>query len=101
MTEYLPLIIVCAVIGAFTVVFLGAYIVLCRRTKNAAGERHMADMEIVKRLLKYAVPYKKEFVLVFVIMLVSIAYDVVSPLLVGKIQGIIKGNFALPELYRG
>ena len=100
MTEYLPLIIVCAVIGAFTVVFLGAYIVLCRRTKNAAGERHMADMEIVKRLLKYAVPYKKEFVLVFVIMLVSIAYDVVSPLLVGKIQGIIKGNFALPELYR-
>ena len=100
MPEYLPLIIVCAVIGAFTVVFLGAYIVLCRRTKNTAGERHMADMEIVKRLLKYAVPYKKEFVLVFVIMLVSIAYDVVSPLLVGKIQGIIKGNFALPELYR-
>ena len=100
MTEYLPLIIACAVIGAFAVVFLGAYIVLCRRTKNASGERHMADGEIIKRLLRYAVPYKKEFFLVFLIMLVSIAYDVVSPLLVGKIQGIIKGSFRLPDLYR-
>ena len=100
MAEYLPLVIVCAVIGAFTVVFLAAYLVLCRRTKNETGERHMADSDIIRRLLRYARPYKKEFVLVFLIMLVSIVYDVVSPLLVGKIQGLIKGSFALPQLFR-
>ena len=60
----------------------------------------MTDREIIGRLTRYAVPYKKDFLLVFVIMLVSIAYDVVSPLLVAQIQGTIKGRFALPELYQ-
>ena len=100
MAEYLPLILVCAIIGAFTVVFLIAYLALCRRTKNETGERHMADSELIRRLFRYAKPYKKEFVLVFLVMLVSIVYDVVSPLLVGRIQGLIKNSFELPQLYR-
>ena len=100
MAEYLPLILVCAIIGAFTVVFLIAYLALCRRTKNETGERHMADSELIRRLFRYAKPYKKEFVLVFLVMLVSIVYDVVSPLLVGRIQGLIKSSFELPQLYR-
>ena len=100
MAEYLPLILVCAIIGAFTVVFLIAYLALCRRTKNQTGERHMADSELIRRLFRYAKPYKKEFVLVFLVMLVSIVYDVVSPLLVGRIQGLIKSSFELPQLYR-
>ena len=100
MNEYLPLIIVCAIIGAFTVVFAGAYIALRRRVKAPANERHMADGELIRRLLKYARPYIKEFVLVFLIMLFSIVYDVVSPLLIGNIQGLIKGSFPLAQLYR-
>ena len=100
MAEYLPLILVCAIIGAFTVVFLIAYLALCRRTKNETGERHMADSELIRRLFRYAKPYKKEFVLVVLVMLVSIVYDVVSPLLVGRIQGLIKSSFELPQLYR-
>ena len=100
MAEYLPLILVCAIIGTFTVVFLIAYLALCRRTKNETGERHMADSELIRRLFRYAKPYKKEFVLVFLVMLVSIVYDVVSPLLVGRIQGLIKSSFELPQLYR-
>ena len=100
MREYLPLFIVCAVIGVFTLIFLCAYLVLKKKTKAETSERHMSDKEIVARLLHYASPYKKEFALVFVIMLVSIAYDVVSPLLVAKIQGTIKGSFALSQLYR-
>lgn len=79
MREYLPLLIVCAVIGVFTILFLAAYAVLKRKTKEETSERHMSDSEIIKRLLGYARPYKKDFVLVFLIMLVSIAYDVVSP----------------------
>lgn len=99
MREYLPLLIVCAVIGVFTILFLAAYAVLKRKTKEETSERHMSDSEIIKRLLGYARPYKKDFVLVFLIMLVSIAYDVVSPLLVADIQGTIKQSFELSRLY--
>ena len=99
MREYLPLLIVCAVIGVFTILFLAAYAVLKRKTKEETSERHMSDSEIIRRLLGYARPYKKDFVLVFLIMLVSIAYDVVSPLLVADIQGTIKQSFELSQLY--
>ena len=99
MREYLPLLIVCAVIGVFTILFLAAYALLKRKTKAETSERHMSDSEIIKRLLGYARPYKKDFVLVFLIMLVSIAYDVVSPLLVADIQGTIKQSFELSRLY--
>lgn len=99
MREYLPLLIVCAVIGVFTILFLAAYAALKRKTKEETSERHMSDSEIIKRLLGYARPYKKDFVLVFLIMLVSIAYDVVSPLLVADIQGTIKQSFELSRLY--
>ena len=99
MREYLPLLIVCAVIGVFTILFLAAYAVLKRKTKEETSERHMSDSEIIRRLLGYARPYKKDFVLVFLIMLVSIAYDVVSPLLVADIQGTIKQSFELSRLY--
>ncbi len=100
MREYLPLLIAMAVIGVFTIVFVVAYIILKHRVKNPTNERHMTDGELIRRLLRYARPYVKEFVLVFAIMLVSIAYDVVSPLLVSRIQGLIKlGDFELSRLY--
>ena len=100
MGEYLPLLIVGAIIGLFTLIFLVAYLILKKKTQAQTSERHMTDREIVVRLTRYAAPYKKDFILVFVIMLISIAYDVVSPLLVAQIQGTIKGRFALPQLYR-
>ena len=100
MGEYLPLLILCAIIGVFSLIFLVAYLVLQRKTRAQTSERHMSDREIIGRLLSYARPYKKEFLLVFLVMLVSIAYDVVSPLLIARIQGTIKGRFTLPELYR-
>ena len=99
MREYLPLIIPCAIIGVFTLVFLCAYAVLKKKTAKETSERHMPDSEIIRRLLRYAAPYKKEFALIFFIMLVSIAYDVVSPLLVATIQGTIKQSFQLSRLF--
>ena len=99
MREYLPLIIPCAIIGVFTLVFLCAYAVLKKKTAKETSERHMPDSEIIRRLLRYATPYKKEFALIFFIMLVSIAYDVVSPLLVATIQGTIKQSFQLSRLF--
>ena len=99
MTEYLPILIVAAIIGAFALAFLVAYGVL-RRKQRKSGERNMADREIIRRLLGYAKPFRKQFALVFAVMAISIAYDVAAPLLVGRIQGIIKGKFELPQLYR-
>ena len=99
MTEYLPILIVTAIIGAFALAFLVAYGVL-RRKQRKSGERNMADREIIRRLLGYAKPFRKQFALVFAVMVISIAYDVAAPLLVGRIQGIIKGKFELPQLYR-
>ncbi len=100
MKEYLPLLIACAVIGLFTLVFVAAYIALKRHVKHPENERHMTDSYLIKRLLQYARPYTKQFVLVFFIMLVSIAYDVMSPLLISRIQGLIKlGSFQLSRLY--
>ncbi len=99
MTEYMPLLIVCAVIGLFTLLFLAAYLILQKKTKDQLSERTMSDKEIVRRLLQYAKPYKKDFALIFLIMLFSIVYDVASPLLVAQIQGTIKTSFQLSQLY--
>ena len=98
--QYLPILIVGAIIGAFTIAFVLAYIALQKHKEQEDDhERHMADSEIVKRLLHYARPYWKSFVLVFFIMVLSIVYDLVSPLIVGDIQGLIKEDFELHQLY--
>ena len=100
MREYLPLLIAGAIIGAFTLAFVIAYACI-KDKKTAVGfERHMSDAEIVRRLLAYAKPYGKEFGLVFFVMLLSIAYDIVSPWLIGEIQNVVKGDFELPLLYK-
>ena len=98
--NYLPLVIAFAIIGAFTVVFLLAWIAL-KKHKDISedNDRKMSDKEIVKRLLQYAKPYWKNFVGVLFIMLFSIVYDILSPLIVGQIQNLIKEDFQLKELF--
>ena len=98
--QYLPILIVGAIIGTFAIVFVLAYIALQKhKEKEEDNERHMADSEIIKRLLRYAKPYWKSFVLVFFIMLLSIVHQILSPLLIGDIQGLIKEEFRLEQLY--
>ncbi len=99
MREYLPLLIVGGIIGTFTLIFVIAYS-LVKNKKEAMGfERNMADSEIVRRLLAYAKPYWKQFVVTLLVMLFSVVYDVVSPLLVGRIVGMVQEEFVLKELY--
>ncbi len=100
MREYLPLLIVGAIIGAFTVAFVLAYAAAKRRKDDMGFERHIPDSEIIRRLAKYAVPYWKDFMLVFFIMAVSIVYDLVSPLIIGNIEETVKAKFELSYLYR-
>ncbi|MBE6922816.1 MAG: ABC transporter ATP-binding protein [Ruminococcaceae bacterium] len=101
MREYLPVLIVGAIIGTFALVFILAYIALQRsKEKFDDNERHMEDKVLIGRLLHYAKPYWKNFVLVFFVMLFSIVYDLLSPLLIGHIQDTIKDPFELSYLFK-
>ena len=100
MRQYYPLIFVIALVSLFTLVFVMAYVFMKDKKTSIGFDRNMKDSDITKRLLKYARPHIKSFVLVFVILILSISYDVVSPLIVGRIEELVKGRFELPELYK-
>ena len=99
MSDYLPILIVGAIIGVFTIVFLIAYFVLKQKKAAVEYERNIADKEIVKRLAKYGLPFWKDFVIVFFIMLLSIGHNILSPLLVGHIEEVVKEKFELSYLF--
>ena len=99
MREYLPLLIVGAIIGTFTLIFVVAYSMVKNKKEAMGFDRNMADSEIIRRLLAYARPYWKQFVLTLVVMMFSVVYDVCSPLLVGKIVGMVQEDFVLRELF--
>ena len=91
--------IVGSIIGSFSIVFLAAYAALRKVKDTHEKERSIPDREIVRRLLGYARPYWKSFILVFFVMLFSIVYDLLSPLIIGRIQGLIRDDFELNSLY--
>ena len=99
MADYFPVLMVAAIILLFAVAFVIAYAKLKKATAKDEKERTMSDREIVKRLLGFAKPYKKQFALVLIIMLISIGYDLLSPILVGNIQNLVKGTFTLNKLF--
>ncbi len=99
MHELFPLLLVGAIVGVLAVIFIIAYATMKDKKEATGFDRHMKDGEIVRRLLVYAKPYRGSFALVLLIMLFSIAYDVISPLLVGRVEEMIKGEFALASLY--
>lgn len=99
MREYYPLLVAGAIIGIFSTAFIIAYAVMKNKKEAFGFDRTLKDSEIIARLLKYAKPYAKQFLLVLLLMLFSISYNVISPLLVGNIEGLIKTEFELSELF--
>ena len=100
MYAFLPLIIVGSIIGAFSIVFVLAYTAIKNKKEAIGYDRNMSDGELIERLMGYAKPYWKEFILIFLIMVFSISYDVISPLIVGEIEKMVKGEFLLNNLYK-
>ena len=100
MREYYPLLIMGAIIGVLSVIFLVAYLSI-KDKKGAIGfDRNMKDTEIVRRLLRYARPHWRSFLLVLLLMVFSIVYDIVSPLIIGNLtQSIGENSFTLQYLY--
>ena len=99
MDKYLPVLVVGAIIGIFTIAFLVAYIKLQRDKSMKEFQRNMPDSVIIRRLLRYGKPYLARFILVFVVLMLSIVYDLLSPILVGEIQELIKNDFPISKLY--
>ena len=99
MIEFYPLIVVIAVIGGAALACLIAYRSIKDSKKDIGFERNMKDGEIAKRLLAYAKPYWKRFALVLLLMVFSIAYDILSPTIIGDVEELVKGDFELSQLW--
>ncbi len=100
MHEYYPLLLCGGVIGLFSAIFIFAYATMKDKKETIGFDRNMKDGELIRRMIVYARPHWKSFALAVVLMLLSIGYDVASPLLVGNIEEMIKGEFALSGLFR-
>jgi len=96
-----PLLLVGAVIGVVTALLVLACALVKDKKETMNFERTMNDGEILRRLAGYAKPYWAKFVVVLFLMLFSIAYDIISPLIVGALEELVSGEFELPRLFAG
>ncbi|MCD7956184.1 MAG: ABC transporter ATP-binding protein/permease [Lachnospiraceae bacterium] len=102
MHEYYPLLLVGAIIGVISAILIAAYALVkeSKESKETADfARSMKDGEILSRLMVYAKPYWKQFLLVLVLVLLSVAYNILSPLIVGEIENLVAGEFTLRPLF--
>ena len=100
MYEYYPLLIAGAVIGVFSAAFIFAFAMIKDKKEAIGFDRNMKDSEIIRRLAHYARPHIKKYLLVFFFMALAIAYDIISPLLVGRIEEIVKSEFEMSTLFK-
>ena len=99
MYEYLPLLILGVIIGTFSVAFIIAYAKIENKKEALGFDRNMSDFEILGRIARYTKPFRKQFLLAFFIMVISIGYDLASPWLVGYIEDLVKDEFELSQLF--
>lgn len=100
MGEYYPLLVIGAIIGVFSIVFSIAFATMKNKKESIGFDRNMKDGEIVRRLMVYAKPHAKSFILVGVTMLFSIAYDIIAPLMIGEIEEMVRvEGFPLSRLF--
>ena len=100
MREYLPILIVGAIVSVLSVIFLIAYVTMKDKKEAIGFDRNMKDGEIIRRLPKYALRQWPSFLLVLLLMVFSIVYDIVSPLVIGELtESIQNETFTLPFLY--
>ena len=108
MNEFLPVIIAAAIIVLFAIGFVIAYALIKNKKESLGFDRNIPDREIIARLLKYARPHTASFVVAGLLMLLAVGYDIISPLLVGRIERLLSTAgvslsrlFALVAVYAG
>ena len=100
MYEYYPLLVVGAIVGIFSIIFFVAYLTIKNKKEEIGFDRTMKDGEICKRLFAYAKPHAAKFVIVGFLLLFSISYDIISPLILGHVVELIKAEFEMVQLYQ-
>ena len=98
MYQYYPILIIGAMLGVISIILTLAFAFMKNKKEAFGFDRTMSDREILTRLLAYAKPYRMRFVAVGLLVCVSIAYDIVSPWLIGTVQETIKGDFEMAPL---
>ena len=94
-----PLLLAGGLIGIVSALLIFAYATVKDKKTSMGFERNIPDREIVRRLAHYAKPYWRSFALAGLLMLFSIVYDIVSPLIVGYVEEMLVGDFALRALF--
>ncbi len=99
MHEYFPILAVAAFVSVASVIFIAAYAMMKNKSEAIGYDRSMKDGEIVKRILTYARPHALSFIAVLIIMALTIAYDIVAPILIAEITGMVAEDFELSRLF--
>ena len=101
MYEYYPLLVVGAIVSLFAAVFILAYAFMKDKKEAIGFDRNMKDSEIIRRLMKYAKPYTKNFIIVLILMIFSIAHEIISPLILGELTNTVgsEDGFELSYLF--
>ncbi len=96
-----PLIIMGAILGVISTLFLVAYLSIKNKKEVLGFDRNMKDIVIIKRLLNYAKPHYKSFIIVFLLMIFCVSSDIILPLLIGNITEILgEDNFEFIRILR-
>ena len=94
-----PIIYVSAILGVLSIIFIVAYVCIKDKKEAFGFDRNMKDSEITKRLLLYAKPYYKRFIIVFSLLVLIIGADIILPIITGGIIEIIqKESFSFIEI---
>ena len=88
MHAYYPLLLTGGIIGFISLILIVAYASIKDKKQAIGFDRHMKDGEIIRRLLGYAKPYRGKFLFVGCIMLAGIAYDILSPTIIGRVTAV-------------
>ncbi len=99
MNPYLPLLIVGALIGTLATAFILAYVFMKNKKEAVGFDRNMKDGELIRRLVHYAYPYRFKLLILLVFIIFSILTNLISPILMGTIEELVKDSFELPTLY--
>ncbi len=99
MYNYYPLILVGSIIGAISLVLVIAYALAKDKKQSMGFDRNMKDGEITRRLLVYAKPYAWRFAAIGMLMIFSIAYDIVSPIIIGQMEKALTDGKNISFLY--
>ena len=97
MIQLNPLWLAGGLIGGVSALLILAYALVKDKKTSMGFERNISDGEIVRRLAHYARPYLGSFAAAGLLMLFSIVYDIVSPLIVGYVEEMLVGGLCPPQ----